>query len=54
MSEKRKPHRRPTAAEMDERVNIEHDAAEAVIEALLKVDPDAPVAQEPARERDND
>jgi hypothetical protein len=41
----REKHRRPSAAEMDERVNIEHDDAEAVIEALLKVDPDAPEAK---------
>jgi hypothetical protein len=41
----REKHRRPSAAEMDERVNIEHDDPEAVIKALMEVDPDSPEAK---------
>jgi hypothetical protein len=39
---KSEPHRRPTAAEMDERVKIPLDP-ETAIEALLKVDPESSV-----------
>jgi hypothetical protein len=46
----REKHKRPSAAEMDERVAIPLDP-ETAIEALLKVDPDAPAADtEPTRE----
>ena len=48
MSEKRKPHRRPSAAEMDERVAIPLDP-EIAIQALMKVDLDAPEADKPKR-----
>jgi hypothetical protein len=55
MAEKRvrdEPHKRPSKAEMDERITIPLDP-ETAIKALLKVDPDSPESTDkPTAEKD--
>jgi hypothetical protein len=45
------PHKRPTPEQLDERISLDSDAAaEALIEALLKVDPES----EPVEDDEDD
>ncbi len=43
MGKRKEPHKRPTAEQMDERVKLPDDPSK-VIEAVLKVDPNASAA----------
>jgi hypothetical protein len=43
MGKRKEPHKRPTAEQLDERINLPDDPAK-VIEAILNVDPNAPEA----------
>jgi hypothetical protein len=46
VAKRNEPHHRPTPEQLDEKISLKNDDPEAVIEALMRVDPDGPEADE--------